>query len=196
MTEPVTAGAAAAGIAKEIGFKVIEAGIGELKKGDVTFRRPDKPVGVVAENMPEELRLKLSPTPTTVRKTIWSYGSHNGLGMQTVSVKLICEVQYNGPEVQAVFDLPADGMRARLGSDVTIEVQNPLALERIRPPQAWVNAGFKLVPVVKVPVSIFVDEPWPNDNTKATFSLILSGLYGLGRTATDSYYENYQEVND
>lgn len=196
MTEPVTAGAAAAGIAKEIGFKVIEAGIGELKKGDVTMRRPDKPVGVTAESMPEELRLKLNPTPMTTRKVIWSYYSQNKLGMEAVNVKLTCEVQYNGPEVQAIFDLPADGMRSRLGSDTFIEIQNPLSLERMTPSASWLAAGFKFLPVVYVPISIFVDEPWPNDNTKATFSLVLSGLYGLGKSASGSFLANYQERHD
>jgi hypothetical protein len=196
MGEPVTAGAAAVGVAKEIGFKVIEAGIGELKKGDVIFRKPDKPVGVSAENMPEELRLKLNPTPSTARKVIWTYRSQTKAGIEAVNIKLICEVQYNGPEVQAVFDLPADGMRSRLGSDTTIEIQNPLSLQRLPAPPAWKAAGFKLLPVVHVPISIFVDEPWPNDNTKATFNLVLSGLYGLGTTADGSYYENYQQIND
>lgn len=196
MGEPVSAGAAAAGIAKEIGFKVIEAGIGELKKGDVTFRKPDKPVGVVAESMPEELRLKINPVPAASRKIIYSYRSVNNAGMECASVKLVCEVQYNGPEVQAVFDLPADGMRSRLGTDTTIEIQNPLSLERMPAPPSWQAAGFKLLPVVQIPVSIFVDEPWPNDNTKVTFNLVLSGLAGFGRTAGGGFYENYQKVND
>ena len=167
-----------------------------LKKGDVTFRKPDKPVGVVAENMPEELRLKLSPTPVTARKVIFSYRSENNAGMECANVKLVCEVQYNGPEVQAVFDLPADGMRSRLGTDTTIEVQNPLSLERLPAPPGWRAAGFALLPVVQIPVSIVVDEPWPNDNTKVTFHLVLSGLAGFGRTAGGSFYENYQQVND
>lgn len=196
MGEPVTAGAAAVGVAKEIGFKLIEAGIGEMAKGDVTLRKPDKPIGVVAESMPEELRLKLSTTPTTARKIIWSYHSSNKLGVQTASVKLVCDVQYNGPEVQAVFDLAPDGMRSRLGTSTTIEIQNPLSLQRISPPKAWQDAGFKLLPVVHVPISIYVDEPWPNDNTKVTFMLVLSGLYGLGDSAGGSYYQNYELVND
>jgi hypothetical protein len=196
MGEPVTAGAAAVGVAKEIGFKLVEAGVGEMAKGDVTFRKPDKAVGVTAENMPEELRLKLNPTPHTSRKVIWTYRSQNNAGMVTASIKLICEVQYNGPEVLAVFDLPADGMRSRLGTDTTIEVQNPLSLQRLAAPPNWKAAGFSLLPVVQVPVSIFVDEPWPNDNTKATFHLVLSGLYGFGTSEGGSYYENYQQITD
>lgn len=196
MTEPVTATAAAAGVAKEIGFKLVEASIGELMKGDVKMRRPDQAVGVRADSMPDELRARVRPTPWKDRKVIWSYRSVNGFDMETVNIQLVCEVQYNGPQVQALFDLAAGGMRSRLGSDTTIEIQNPLLLERVAAPPDWVAGGFKLLPVAYVPISIFVDEPWPNDNTKATFKLVLSGLAGFGKTSGGSFLEDYEVVND
>jgi hypothetical protein len=128
----------------DAGFKLVEAGIEELKKGDVVVRKPDSPVGVRAENMPEELRAKL--TLITQRKVIWTYRATKA-GLQTASIKLVCEVQYNGPEVQAAFDLAPDGMRARLGTDATIEIQTPLLLDRLAAPPGWRAAGFKLLPV-------------------------------------------------
>jgi hypothetical protein len=177
----------------DAGFKLVEAGIEELKKGDVVVRKPDSPVGVRAENMPEELRAKL--TLITQRKVIWTYRATKA-GLQTASIKLVCEVQYNGPEVQAAFDLAPDGMRARLGTDATIEIQNPLLLDRLAAPPGWRAAGFKLLPVAHVRTSIFVDEPWPNSNLKATFDLVLSGLYGFGKSPTDKGVQHYEEFPD
>jgi hypothetical protein len=192
MGDPVTA----AGVAKEIGFKLVEASVSELAKGDVIVHGPDNAIGVTAESMPEELRAKLNPTPSTARKVIFSYRSATVVGIETANIKLICELQYNGPEVLAVFDLPADGMRSRLGTDTTIRIGGPMTLERLPAPEAWKAAGFPRIPVVHVPISVFVNEPWPNDNLKVTFNLVLSGLYGFGKTAEGDYRENYQRVKD
>jgi len=195
MSDEPTLGDAAVASVPDLAFRVLEAGVAEVRRGDVTFRRPDKPVGVRVENMPTELRTRLPAKPMVSRKVIWSYHGTK-LGIVTADIKLVCEVHYNGPEVEAHFELPADGMRSRLGTDTTIEILNPFSLERLAAPPAWKAGGIHIVPVVQVPVSIFVDEPAPNSNTKATFDVVLSGMYGFGDGAGSSFARNYNQIKD
>lgn len=196
MGEPVPAQIAAAAGAPQVEFTIVEGGMTRLRKGDISVTRPDGPVGVVAENMPPGFREKLSAAPKATRMLIFDYRSENAdSGLVHADVKLICEIQYNGPEVRAIFDLPADGMRSQLGTRTTIEIQNPLWLERIPAPDTWRTVGFRVLPVVYIPVSIRVDEPWPSDTYRASFNLVLSGLYGFGKSldgyCLDSYHEAY-----
>jgi hypothetical protein len=195
MSEKPTLGDATVASLPDLAFRVLEAGVGEVRRGDITFRRPDNPVGVRVENMPTVLRTRLAAKPSVTRKVIWSYHATKA-GIVTADIKLVCEVHYNGPEVEAHFELPADGMRSRLGTDTTIEVLKPFALERIEAPPAWKAAGIHVLPVVEVPVSIVVDEPWPNSNTKVTFAVVLSGLYGLGDSSGGEFYRHYTTIKD
>jgi hypothetical protein len=116
--------------------------------------------------------------------------------VENANVKLQCIVQYNGPEVRARFDLSVDGMRSRLGTETSIEVKSQLDLETMEAPDNWKKIGLKQFPVIYLPVSIFVDEVWPNDNFKASFNLVLSGMYGFGISSGGSFQQEYREVED
>ena len=116
--------------------------------------------------------------------------------VETVNIKLRCMLQYNGPEVWATFDTAADGTRSRLGSETTIDIKPQLDLDFREAPEAWKKAGIDRYPVIYLPVSVFVDEPWPTDNLKASFHLVLSGMYGFGDSASGPFQVDYQEVWD
>jgi len=115
---------------------------------------------------------------------------------ENANVKLQCTVQYNGPEVWATFDLAIDGMRSRLGTETTIDIKPQLDLETVDAPDNWKKIGLTEFPVIYLPVTVFVDEVWPNDNFKASFTLVLSGMYGFGVTSGGSFQHDYREVSD
>lgn len=189
MPDPATVSAAAGVVG--VTFSILSAGVAEVRKGDIKFNAPNGPVGVIAQNIPPNVGL----TQIESAKRIFSYRSSAPAG-EAVNVKLDCRILYDGPQVQANFELPADGMRSRFNSDVTIDIREPLSIQRLDAPEVWRNVGMMQFPVVKIPVSIFVDEPWPTDNTKITFNLVLSGVYGFGSSADGPYKADFVEHND
>jgi len=128
--------------------------------------------------------------------TIGDYELLEGEVVEHANVKLQCVAQYNGPEVWATFDLAIDGMRSRLGTETTIDIKPQLDLETMEAPDNWKKAGLNDFPVIYLPVTIFVDEPWPADNFKASFTLILSGMYGFGTSSGGPFQQDYREVSD
>lgn len=110
------------------------------------------------------------------------------VGGEAVNLKIDVTVKWNGCLVQAIFKNPADGLRARLGAEATVEIRKPTQEVEEAPtsPEA-VAIGLTSFPVIEIPVSIVVDEPWPNDNLKCTFDLVFSGMYGFGRSAGGHY---------
>jgi hypothetical protein len=169
------AGAAAgAAVAKEA-WEVVKSGVAELMKGDIHYNGPTSEVSVRYNN-PKGVALKQRNTS----RTIFRYRSETPVGIEAVNVKLDCLVQYDGPEVSVTFQIPADGDRSRLASDTYITIAPPLTLESLPMPADWQRIGVSSYPVVRFPVTVFVDEPWPNDNYKQSFQLVLSGLYGFG----------------
>jgi hypothetical protein len=76
--------------------------------------------------------------------------------------------------------------------DTYIEIGNPLSLETRVTSADWQRAGVYEYPVVYVPISVFVDQPWPIDNLNVTFNLILSGMYGFGATLGGPPVERWQ----
>jgi len=116
--------------------------------------------------------------------------------VETANIKLRCMLQYNGPEVWATFDTAIDGTRSRLGTETTIEIKSQLDLDYREAPGDWPRIGLDRFPVIYLPVSIFVDEPWPSDNFKASFMLVLSGMWGFGDSGSGAFQINYAEHTD
>ncbi|MAD80376.1 MAG: hypothetical protein CMJ50_05970 [Planctomycetaceae bacterium] len=188
MSEPTIAAAALA-------FEVVKSGVSTMSKGDIKYTGPSATIGVRAKNLAPKVRASLPKVPP-LTKRIFEYQWIGELTrIEKVNVKLDCTVQYNGPEVEAIFQIPADGMRARMNNDVSITVGNPLALATKAMPAGWKKAGFLEYPVVRIPVSAFVDRVWPRDNKKVSFMLVISGLYGFGADGL-KVRENLKEVWD
>ena len=161
-------------VAAQIGFEILKSGISAMASGDVEYTGPTSAIGVTATNIPSNVRLKAK----TSSLLIFSFHSENpSTGIEHVNVKLNCWIQYDGPQVQATFQFPADGQRSRLMNDTKIRIENPL------------------FPVVRIPVTVFVDAPWPNDNYHESFMLVLSGMYGFGAPGLE-VFENYQQYTD
>jgi len=174
MSEPVIAGAALA-------FSVLSAGISEMRSGDVHFTGPSSPIGVTATNIPTNVRLKQK----TLRGSVFSYTKSNPIsGIEQVNVQLDCILQYDGPQVQATFQMPHS--RSRLTYDTYIRIENPLSLERLPMPDDWVRIGITEYPVVRIPITIFVDHPWPRSNLNDSFMLVISGFKGMGADGLSS----------
>lgn len=175
-----------------LAFEILSSGVSLVNQGDIKYTGPSAEVGVTVTNLPDNVRNALQTH--TSHQEIFEYHSSAPAG-EAVSVKVVCYAQYNGPEVQATFMFPSDGMRSRWGSDVSVTIGNPLSLDRHPAPDSWHRIGVPTFPVVRVPVSVFVDEPWPTDNTKVSFMLLLSGMYGIG-AGGGSPYEDWQQTND
>ena len=134
-------------------------------------------------------------TTLLAKKDIFKYRITTPVGIEVVNVKLRCYVQYDGPQVQVTFQIPANGNRSRLGRDTYITIGNPLSLQRLSAPKTW-PAGLDKYPVVRIPVSIFVDQLWPNANLKVSFMLVVSGLMGFGAKPKAPYIVDYKKVWD
>lgn len=183
-----------AGIAiASLAFEILSAGISQASQGDVKVNGPSGDIGAVvqADKRPDWLRRGTK----SLRQEIFRYRSETLVGIEAVNVKLVADVQYNGLECQCNFYLPSDGQRSRLNTDTTITIGNPQSLMEQEAPQAWKDKGYHAYPVVFVPINIFVDEPWPNDNVKVSGKLVLSGMYGFGASGYDLWTE-YQETRD
>jgi hypothetical protein len=115
---------------------------------------------------------------------------------ETGNIKLRCICQWNGPEVTATFDLAPDGMRARHGTEASIDIKPQLNLSTAETGDAWKKIGINRYPVVYLPVSIFIDETWPSKNYKASFNLVLSGMYGFGITGSGDFQESFESSSD
>lgn len=184
---PAAAGAVIAGAS--LAFNVLSSAVATLQQGDLQVTMPTSEIGVTASNLPPSVRLN---TRTINNRVVFSYREANPIsGIEQVNIKLTCTVQYNGPEVKATFGFTPDGARSRLMRDSTINIRNPLNLQTMPAPAAWVSAGVREYPVVIVPIEIRVDRPWPQANANFSFNLVLSGMYGLGRSAGSSYRENF-----
>ena len=138
---------------------------------------------------PAETHLKASRNDMIV----FSWRKANPItDIEQVNIKLRCWVQYDGAQVQATFTFDADGRRSRLMRDSYIEIANPLSLEtRVTSPE-WQRVGVHEYPVVYVPISVYVDQPWPISNLSVNFNLILSGMYGFGAQAGGEVSERVQ----
>ncbi|MEO5724992.1 MAG: hypothetical protein ABIQ39_13385 [Ilumatobacteraceae bacterium] len=176
--------------AAALAFSILSAGIAEMKQGDIAYTGPTSTIGVIATNIPSTVRLKAINTQTEV----FAYSSQ-ALAGEAVNVKIRCYAVYDGPQVQMTVQFPSDGMRARFDSDVHVTVGNPLSIETADAPEAWQRLGIAHYPIVRIPFSVFVDEPWPADNYKATWMLVMSGMAGFGAPGL-SMYEDYQVTND
>jgi hypothetical protein len=180
--------------AAEMGYDILKSSISALQEGDIHYNGPTSTIGVRATAMSDELRRKMQAS--NGRKRIFSYRWVGELTqIEKVNVKLDCYVQYNGPEVEATFHIPADGNRSRLDNDVNINIGNPLSLETKDMPDGFKALGIHLYPVVRIPVSVFVDRPWPRSNYKESFMLVVSGLWGFGADGLGTY-EEYQSWED
>lgn len=130
------------------------------------------PTRVPAPGSPEALDRPLEPSAST----------------EAVNLKIDCTVKWNGPLVQATFVSPPDGERARLGAEARVEIKRPTTEIHWAPTTPeWAALGISTYPVVEIPVSVNIDEPWPNDNLKVSFDLVLSGMYGFGDSAGGHY---------
>jgi len=176
--------------AAALAFNILSAGVSEMKQGDIHYTGPTSTIGVTVSNLPSGVTLKTKHSEAE----IFSYQSE-ALAGEAVNVKLRAYAAYDGPQVQVTFQFPSDGMRARFDSDVYVTVGNPLSIDRLETSAGWQQIGIGQYPIVRVPISVFVDEPWPTDNYKATFMLVLSGMYGFGAPGL-SVYEDYQVTTD
>jgi hypothetical protein len=172
-----------------LAFDILSTGISEMTQGDIHYTGPSSDVGVLAPGLKDEVRVGLQAK--TKQEDIFTYQRDANAGFELVNVKLRCYVQWNGPEVKATFMFPADGMRCRLNNDAYVTIGNPLGLETKPASDAWKRIGVPNYPVVQLPVSIFIDHPWPASNYKVSFMLVLSGMYGFG--ADD--HEIYDDYN-
>jgi hypothetical protein len=104
------------------------------------------------------------------------------------------DIHYTGPSSDIGVTAPGlkDEVRSRLNNDAHVTVGNPLKLETQPAPDSWKRIGVPQYPVVQVPVSIFIDHPWPSSNYKVSFMLVLSGMYGFGADG-HQVYDDYEE---
>jgi hypothetical protein len=206
-------------------FKVIEFGVQEFSSGGITLKHPEK-VGVVAEGLPATIRSRLPNMPPVTKTIFTYQSKYRGMsdawglgriravdpdgdgpkpagndisdrwGPETGNVKLRCICQYNGAEVTATFDLAPDGMRARHGCEVSIDIKPQLSLSTFEADADWKKVGLERFPVIYLPVSIFIDEPWPSQNYKASFTLVLSAKAGFGTSSGEPFQLDYQATSD
>ena len=77
--------------------------------------------------------------------------------------------------------------------DTHIRIENPLQLERRQASDTWVQLGINEYPVVRVPVTVYVDRPFPLSNYHESFMLVLNGMTGFGTPNGGEVYEGYQQ---
>jgi hypothetical protein len=189
--DPVSTAIGAGSLLQETaaGFQIASSVISTVNQGDLHVQWPTSPIGVTWPAKPAELHL----TAQRADMIIFSWRKANPIsGIEQVNIKLRCMVQFDGPQVQATFTFEPDGRRSRLMRDSFIEIGNPLSLEtRVASPE-WQRVGVHEYPVVYVPISVYVDQPWPVSNLSMNFNLILSGMSGFGAAGGQPYYERWQ----
>lgn len=175
--DPATGAAvASAGAAlASLGFEIVTRAISPFTTGDLQVTRPAGQIGVT---MPGKPNVQWN----WVRRSmlVIDYRTTTNVGIETVRVKMRCNISYNGPEVLASFGFDAGGKRSRLGRDTQISINNPLPLTATPAPAGWRRLGVRYFPVVEIPIEFRIDHPWPTSNREETFSLVLSGNRGFG----------------
>lgn len=186
--EPV--GTAIAGAA--LAFEVLTSSVAAMQQGDIAVTWPTSEVGVRATNLPAGQR----QNTITQTRSIFHHRIETIGGWEAVDVELQATVQFNGGEVLATFSFAAGGKRSRTQYDTQVNVRNPVNLETIRAPANFRRIGINEFPVVRVPIEIDIDVPFPWSNRHWRFDLMLSGMYGWGRTAGPDTYENWTYTED
>lgn len=175
--------------AAALGYEILTGAVNTMSEGDLIVTWPTTNVGVIAKDPPQGIRTR------TLRnsKEIFSYRKINPItGIEQVNIGLLCHVQYNGMEVQASFSFTANGKRSRLMRDSEIDIRNPLSLETVQAPEEWRRGGVPEIPIIRIPIEVRVDHPWPQSNDNWTFTLVLGGMYGFGSTSNpNDHIENY-----
>jgi Domain of unknown function (DUF4157) len=147
--------------AAALGYEILTGAIATMNQGDLQVTWPTSDVGVIAQNPPPGVRQR------TLRRdeVIFRYRSANPIsGIEQVNIGLRCIVEYNGPEVKATFGFTANGTRSRIMRDSQVNIRNPVNLRTFAASPEWQRAGVPEHPVVRVPIEIHVDHPWPQSN--------------------------------
>ena len=177
--------------AAALAYTILSGAIATVQQGDIHVTWPTTEVGVIAR----EPRPGVRQGTRTLRPIIFSYRKTNPIsGIEQVNIQLRSVVQYNGQEVQASFGFTAGGRRSRLMRDSYVDIRNPVSLRTVAASAEWQRVGVSEFPVVRVPIEVRVDHPWPQSNDEWTFDLVLSGMYGLGTSDGASGIENLQHV--
>lgn len=185
----VSAGAAAVGAGIQLvkfGFDVIRT----VVHGDIRFDAPQSTVGIRAVNQPPSLPLQARHCDTL----IIDFEDVSPIGIEQVNVKLRCKLQYDGINLAARFVFDPAGRRSRLMRDTLIRIHDALPLERRNAPPEWQRCGITEYGVLRVPVELRVDRPWPLSNYNENFTLVLSSMFGFGATASDRQHIKEQRV--
>ncbi len=177
--------------AAALGLEIIKSTIATVQQGDLQVTWPTTEVGVLAKTPPPGIRANT----VTKSHVIFKYRKTNPIsGIEQVNIGLRCTVQYNGPEVMATFGFTAGGARSRLMRDSQINIRNPVSLQTVKAPMAWKKGGVPEIPLIRVPIEVRVNHPWPQSNDNWTFTLLLGGLYGIGHKGINSIqdYEHHE----
>lgn len=167
----VSAGAALA----SLGFEIVTRAISPFTTGDL---RVTKPAGQIGVTLPGKANVRWAWTRRSM--LVIDHRSRTNAGIESVRVKMRCNISYNGPEVLASFGFDVGGRRSRLGRDTQISINNPLPLMATPAPERWHRFGVRYFPIIEIPIEFRVDHPWPTSNREETFSLVLSGNRGFG----------------
>jgi peptidoglycan hydrolase-like protein with peptidoglycan-binding domain len=106
-------------------------------------------------------------------------------GLERINVKVACVVAYDGINLEASFRTEAGGERTRLMRDVAVRIGTPTTIEKKIAPDDWQRCGVREYVVMRLPVKVSIDMPFPIDNHEETFELVLSSMYGFGASAQD-----------
>jgi hypothetical protein len=174
--------------ASPLRFQIVEAAISESRVGDVYVAGPDGTVGVAATNLPEGLQLRT----THATRELITYRRESNAGIELVNLKVRCIVEYDGPQVRMSVDFPADGLKSLWLNQSRVMIGNPTGMSTAPTDEHWQALGVNSYPVIRVPVSVSIDHPWPADSYRVSFNVVLSGMFGFGAAGTGPY-EAYQE---
>lgn len=173
----------AAGVAKAanivigfatFGFKLVKG----ITAGDLKYSGPGKAFGIRASNVPASFNLITKSTDSLIINFVETGPA------ERVNVKLRCNVQYDGLNLDANLTFDPGGRRSRLMRDTTIRVGDALELGKEDAPIEWRRCGISHYRYLRIPISYSVDRPWPLDNYHESFELVLSTMYGLGKTGS------------
>ena len=171
------AGASALGVAK-FALDFVKFGVDIIQKivaGGIKLIAPRDEIGIRVTNKPSEFLLQ----PIRKSLLIFNYQATIG-GVEAVRVKLECTVVYDGLNLQARFAFQEGGDRSRLGANTVVKIDKPFDLENARAPQDWQRCGVADYRILRIPITIRIDRPWPLSNYNENFELLLSNMYGFG----------------